>query len=287
LLCALIGVLGLVAAGVGLFWRGQGGPVPFATARGETVTLYGRGLYRYDLLFTAAGYKGQDVVTLFLAIPLLAVTTARYRRGSLRGVLLLTGVLTWFLYAYLSMAFGAAYNELFLVYVALFSASFFAFVRLMESIDMEALPAEVLARLPRRGPAIFMFAAGLVTLFVWLSPLVGGMMEARPPDLLGHYTTMVTDAIDLAVITPTTIVAGVLMLRRRPVGYLIAFPLLGLIVILLPVIVLMTLFQVQAGVIFTPGQVVGPIAGFAILGLFAIWVGSSILRRIPESVTAW
>jgi hypothetical protein len=285
-LCSLIGVLALAAAGIGLFWTGQGGPVSFTAARGETVTLHGQGLYRYDLVFTAAGYKGQDAVTLLLAIPLLAVTTVLTRRGSQRGGLLLAGVLAWFLYAYLSMAFGAAYNSLFLVYVVLFSASFFALVRLLTSIDLSTLPAQILARLPRRGPAIFMVAAGLVTLLVWLGPLVGGMLEGRPPDLLGHYTTMVTDAIDLALITPTTIVAGTLILQRKPLGYVIAFPLLGLIVLLLPAITLMTVFQVQAGVVFTPGEIVGPIAGFATLGLFAVWVGVAILRRIPDSVPA-
>jgi hypothetical protein len=43
-----------------------------------------------------------------------------YRRGSLRGRLLLIGILTYFLYVYASIAFGAAYNALFLVYVGLF-----------------------------------------------------------------------------------------------------------------------------------------------------------------------
>jgi hypothetical protein len=286
LLCLLIAVLALVAAGAGLFWQDGDSPSSFTTARGETVTLHKRGLYRYDLLFTAAGYKGQDATTLFLGIPLLAVATGLYWRGSLRGGLLLTGVLAWFLYAYLSMAFGAAYNSLFLVYVALFSASFFAFVLLMTTINLEKLSSQVFARLPRLGPAIFLFASGLVTLLVWLGPLVGGMLEGRPPDLLGHYTTMVTDAIDLAVITPTTIVAGALILQRKPAGYLIAFPLLGLIVMLLPAIALMTVFQVRAGVAFTPGEIIGPIAGFATLGLFAIWVAVAILRRIPDSAAA-
>jgi hypothetical protein len=286
LLCSLVGALALFAAGAGLFWPDGGSPYSFTTPRGESVTLHGQGLYRYDSLFTAAGYKGQDAAMLFLGIPLLAISTVLYRRGSFRGGLLLTGVLAWFLYAYLSMAFGAAYNSLFLVYVALFSASFFAFVLLITSIDLQGLPPQVLARLPRRGPATFMFAAGLVTLFVWLGPLVGGIIEGRPPDLLGHYTTMVTDAIDLAVITPTTIVAGALILRRNPVGYLVAFPLLGLIVMLLPAIVLMTVFQVQASVVFTPGEIVGPIAGFGVLGLFATWVIVAILRHIPDSVPA-
>jgi hypothetical protein len=51
--------------------------------------------------------------------------------------LVLTGALTWFLYVGASYALGAvAYNNLFLIYVALFSASLFAFVLALTSIDI-------------------------------------------------------------------------------------------------------------------------------------------------------
>lgn len=283
-LSSLIAVLALVAAGTGLFWQDAGSSFSFTTLRGETVQMYGRGLYRYDSLFTGAGYKGQDATTLFLGIPLLVLLTLLYRRGSPRAGLLLTGVLAYFVYVYVSMAFNAAYNNLFLVYVALFSASFFAFVLAFSSIDLQALSPAVLTRLPRRGPALFMFAAGAVTLVVWLGPLVGSLIQGRPPDLLGTYTTMVTDALDLAIITPATIVSCALILRRAPLGYRIAIPLLGIIVMLVPVIAVGTVSQMSAGVSFSTGEIIGPISGFGTLGLVAIWVTVAILRQIPNSV---
>jgi hypothetical protein len=73
------------------------------------------------------------------------------------------GTLSYFLYVYASYVLGAvAYNELFLLYVALFSASLYAFVLAFTSIDPQALGSRFSARMPRRGPAIFMFASGLV-----------------------------------------------------------------------------------------------------------------------------
>jgi len=283
-LSSLISVLALVAAGTGLFWQDAGSSFSFTTLRGETVQMYGRGLYRYDSLFAGANYKGQDATTLFLGIPLLVLLTLLYRRGSPRVGLLLTGVLAYFLYVYASMAFNAAYNNLFLVYVALFSASFFAFVLAFTAVDLQALPSEVLTRLPRRGPALFMFAAGAVTLVVWLGPLVSALIQGRPPELLGTYTTMVTHALDLGIITPATIISGTLILRRTPLGYRIALALLGIIVMLVPVIAVGTVSQASAGVSFTAGEIIGPISGFGTLGLFAIWVMVAILRKIPNSV---
>lgn len=279
-------VLAAIAAGAGLFWTGGPGPFPFTTLRGETAQIYGQGLYHYDTVFAAAGYKGVDATLLAFGLPALIVCALLYRRGSLRGGLLLTGVFAYFLYAYISYAFGAAFNPLFLVYVALYSASFFALVLTLTSIDLRTLPPQVLAGLPRLGPGLFMLAGGLITSVVWLSPLVSAMLQGRPPDLLNSYTTKVTDALDLGLITPATLIAGLLILRRDPLGYRLAFPLLGIILLLVPQIILGTILQLAAGVAFSPGAIIGPISGFLVLGLLAIWVTVVILRRLPTSPPA-
>lgn len=124
-------------------------------------------------------------MVLFLGVPLLLASIFLYRRGSTSGQLLLTGTLGYFLYVYASMALGAAYNRLFVVYVVLFSASLFAFVRLFASVDLEALAAQIPGGLPRLGLAIFMIVAGLVTLVVWGGPLVGALIEGGPPERYG------------------------------------------------------------------------------------------------------
>jgi len=84
-LVPLIGILALIAAGVGLFWEDGGSPFPFTTLHRETVQMSGQGVYHHDTLFTAAGARGTDVVTLFLVLPLLAVSFGLYRRDSLLG----------------------------------------------------------------------------------------------------------------------------------------------------------------------------------------------------------
>ena len=81
----LIAALALVAAGVGLFWQGGDGPFAFTTHRGQTVEIYGRGLYRADPTFTGAGARGTDAVTLVRGVPLVIAATLRYRLGSPRG----------------------------------------------------------------------------------------------------------------------------------------------------------------------------------------------------------
>ena len=195
------------------------------------------------------------------------------------------GTLIYFLYLYGSYALGIAFNRVFLVYIALFSASLFAFVLVFTSIDRQMLAAHFLPDLPRRGIAIFMFASGLVTLIVWLQPLLGALMQNKPPALLGSYSTTLTDVLDLGIITPATFMAGGLILRRDPLGYRVALSLLVLEIMLAPLIAAQTVSQRVAGVSFTTGAIVGPIGGFVVLALVAVWMLVILLRHISDAPT--
>ena len=105
--------------------------------------IHGHGLYFYDTVSTTAQMQGNDLITLVVGLPLLAVSAWLAFRGvagaALRG-LLLTGTLGFFLYTYMSMSMLTAYNALFLVYVALFGLSLYAFILSMMSFDLASLP---------------------------------------------------------------------------------------------------------------------------------------------------
>lgn len=285
-LVVLIVILALIAVGSGFFWPNLGGPYAFTNLRGQTVQIYGQGLYRYDTLFTGAANRGNDLITFVLALPLLLYTLMRYGQGSLRGGLLLLGTLVYFLYLYGSYALGVAFNPLFLVYIALFSATLFAFILLFRAIDRQFLADHLVATLPRRGIAIFMLISGLATLVIWLQPLVNALVQNKPSPVLGTYTTTITDVLDLGIITPATFIAGSLIWRRNPTGYLIAFSLLVLEIMLTPMIAAQTVSQLLAGITFTPAEIIGPMAGFVTLGLFALWVMVILLRGTTDTIPA-
>jgi hypothetical protein len=74
-----------------------------------------------------------------------------------------------------------------------------------------------------------------------------------------------------------------LILRRKPLGYVMAFSMLVLEIMLAPMIAAQTISQLRAGISFTPGEIIGPITGFAVLGVSALWVYVALLRRIPDA----
>jgi hypothetical protein len=53
--------------------------------------LYGSNVYRNDTLFFSEGFRGQDAVTLFVAVPLLIAAAVGSRAGSRRARLVLAG----------------------------------------------------------------------------------------------------------------------------------------------------------------------------------------------------
>ena len=63
-----------------------------------------------------------------------------------------------------------------------------------------------------------LFGSGLVTAVVWQGPLLSVLATGQPPERRDIYTGRVTDALDLGVITPSTILAGILVLRRTAMG---------------------------------------------------------------------
>ena len=219
-LVILIAGLALWAAGAGLFDSTPGQPYAYTNHRGETVTINGRGLYHYDTVSTAAQMQGNDLVTLIVGLPLLAVSAVLALRGSLRGRLLLIGTLGFFLYTYLSMATLTAYNHLFLVYVVLFSASLFAFVLSLMTVDVAALPRHFSPLFPRWLVLTAVFVTGGFLLLAWLGRIGGPLLQGTTP-ALENTTTLVIQTLDLGVVVPLNLLAGALLLRRSAWGYLL------------------------------------------------------------------
>jgi hypothetical protein len=275
-------VLALIAAGVGLLYQDNGSAYTFTTLRGQSVQIYGQGLYRYDTVLGAVGYRAADAVTLVWAVPLLVLSIWLYRRGSLRGGLLLTGTLAYFLYNYGSMAFGAAYNNLFLVYLAIFSACLFAFVLAIRSIDAYGLLAHFPTGLPRRGIGIFLIVSGLVLLVVWMAlSIVPALLQGQAPPEVASYTTVITFVVDMGVIAPALVLAGVLLLRRAPLGYLLASVMLIFTVTLGISITVFGIAQLLHRLV-TIGQFIGFVAPFTALTLISILYSVVVLRSLSD-----
>ncbi len=274
-LIPLIGILALGAAAAGLFWQTPGQPFAFTSARGEQVTINGQGLYYYDTANTASQEQGQDIVTLGLALPVLAISAWLAFRGSLRARFLLAGTIAYFLYTYMSMAFETSYNPLFLVYVALFSLSLYAFILCLMSFDLDNIQRHFSPHLPVRLIAGMLFTVGGFLFLAWLGRIGPTLISAQVP-VLENSTTLVIQAMDMGLIVPLAILSGVLLLRRSPWGYLLSSVAIMKFLTYGVAVTAMGINQALTGVGVEPVLVVV----FLVLTLVNLGIGTLVLRNI-------
>jgi len=277
-LALLIALLAFIAVGAGITWRGAGDSYEFIRLRGEAVPIYGHGLYRYDSVSYAAQAIAQDVVTLILGIPLLITGVILTRKGSLRGQLLLTGTLGYMLYTYASYSFLSAYNQLFLLYVALFSLCLFAFILAMVDLDPELIAGQISEKFPRRGVAIFMMVIGGFLTLAWLGRIVPPLIAGTPPLGLESYTTLVIQALDLAIIVPTSVITAILLWKDRPWGVALSAVVLIKGLTMGAALVAMIIGQIMAGVPVDPVEIVM----FSGIALAALIFTIILFRNVQE-----
>ena len=283
-LVLLIAMLTVIVAGAGLFLQTDGNAFPFTTLYGESVEIYGQGVYKRDTIFSTGAIQGADVTSLFVGLPLLAAAYLLYRRGSQRGGFLLASVLAYYFYYAASLTLVVAYNNLYLVYLTLFSASFFALVLSLMSIDITSLPARFSPRLPRRGLAIFMFVVGIGVAFIWLSDVINALVTNGVPEALGSHTALVTYTLDVGIIAPACLLAGILLLRRAPLGYLLTGILTIMLVLIGAMVISQTAMELNLGLQFSTGQLIGKVGTWIVMGGIAIWLAIAFLSNLSDSV---
>jgi len=253
MLSLFVVVLAVVAAGVGLFSRGGTEEYPFTSIRGDIVQIYGEGLYAHDSVSMAAQARAQDGVTLFLGVPLLILSLFLTVKGLIKGRLMLAGTLGYFLYTYASYCFLAMYNSMFLVYVAAFSTSFYAFILILISFDTRKLADYFKETFPVKSIGAFIWFIGFVVAMMWLGQIINPLVKGVTPEILGHYTTLTIQAMDLAVLVPLSGITGFMVIHKQPFGYLLAS------IVIIKGVSLLTSISAMIGAMIVAGVKVSPI----------------------------
>jgi hypothetical protein len=210
--------------------RNGRGPVPFlstivaVSAAGAAATgLLVDGLYR-DNLFVTSAWRGNDLVTLTVALPLLIRAQTAARRDSVRGRLVWLGVLDYVMYTYAYYLFGARFNELFLAYVLLFTLSTIALVFGLAGLDVERVGREVGPGAPRRPIAAYLLLVGTGLTLVYVSQSIGFIVSGSVPAIvtLTEHPTSLVFALDLSLLVPGLFIGGAWLWQGRAWGYVLA-----------------------------------------------------------------
>ena len=109
-LCYAIVVLTLISALVGLCYSTGGSQFTVENIYGETIEVFGDGIYQNNSVLKASGNKGTDLVMLLVALTFAFFTWKRHEGA--RYEFIHAGLLTGLLYYSSSLVFGVTFNSL-------------------------------------------------------------------------------------------------------------------------------------------------------------------------------
>jgi hypothetical protein len=174
-------------------------------------------VYQDDIYPTEAlrtSFLANDVVNLFIGLPILLLSMGLAGRGKVVGLLFWPGALFYGLYNYLAYLFGMPFNGMFPFYLAIVTLSIYTTIGLVAGIDGQALKNRLAGRVPEKLAGGVLTAFGILFMLLatseMITPLINQMPIARPD--LGL-------AVADVILSAALAIGGVLLWQRQALGY--------------------------------------------------------------------
>jgi len=193
-------------------------------------------VYRTTLYPSAqlVGNVGTDGFNLVLGLPILLGSMWFARRGSLMGLLFWPGALLLDLYVYVAYLVGVPFNALFLLYLVIVTLSAYTLIGLVAQIDAVAVRQRFMGVVPARTVGGILAVLALLFIARTMSVVVSALVNSTAVNPIEQATWV----SDFAVECPLLLVAGVLLWRRKSLGYVAGAGLLlqiGVLFLSLPI----------------------------------------------------
>lgn len=241
----------------------------------SAVGLFVDDLYR-DGPWAREALRGGDLTTIALAAPVLLASMVLAGRGSRAAQAVWLGALTYPVYNYAYYVFGTAFNDIFVLHIALFSLSIAALVLVVANIDVDAIAARFRGVRGARLIGGFLTMVGVVLGGLWLFlairfAVTGELMADLPAD--GIHLVF---AIDTSLLVPALVIAGTLLWRRTAPGFVFGTAMAAMGALYQVNLLMAGLFQARADV---PGVKAFPPEGILLAAGFALATLTLLLHR--------
>jgi len=276
LLLAVITILGLSSFGIDKSFM-------FVNQYGDSVKIFGNGIYAQDSFFKAPIFIGSDATMLFLVVPLMIFAIiGNINKRTLGSKLFLIGVLATVLYYATSMVFGVTYNMAELLYIALFSSSLFTLITLMIDINLIKLRKSQKWLLPTKGLRMFLIVSGVALFGIWLMDILPSLFNGKSLTLIENYTTEITYAIDMGIISPLMFICLRLLNKKEGLGDVLLAILLTLCTVMGIMLPIQTIVQTLAGIVTPLPVIVIKVGVFVLLAAFAVYFDKKLFDNLEN-----
>ncbi len=159
-------------------------------------------------------FMANDVINLVIGLPILLGSIWLTQREKLVGLLCWPGALLYVLYNYIAYAVGIPFSWPSLVFLALILLSVYTIFHLLKRIDKEPVQMQLAGAVPEKFSGWVLLIFGILFSLRAIGMLAQGYADqiALPVSELG---VLIADIILSAFL----ITGGVLLLQKRPLGY--------------------------------------------------------------------
>lgn len=249
----------------------------FVNQYGHTVKIFGYGIYANDSYFKAPISIGTDFCILFVLVPMFLYTYMQYQKKAdmISEIKLISVYAVAFYYA-ASIAFGVTYNQIFLIYVLLFTCSLFGMFSHIRSVNVgQKITAT-------KGLQAFLIISGIALIVAWLPDIISAMLKGGTLPLIGVYTTEITYVLDMGVISPMCFVCLYLMKKNDSLGVVLLAVLLKACIIVGIMVVPQTICQMLSGVELPLPALLTKVLSFVALGGFALYFNHRMYQELER-----
>lgn len=276
-LSVVIVILVMVVSAIGFFSDGMVIESSVVNPYGDEMVLFGKGIYAFETMFKAPILIGTDFMYLFVISPIFIYFQWFKKTESLAKDIIILGLLTCFMYYSSSLAFGAAFNAIFALYILLFSLVFFRMVELMLLFDYKKVEEIIIKKQPPKGVRIFLILAGSSVL-IWLVEIINSIFSKRPPMFIGMSTTEPTFVKDLGLILPLCWLSSYWITKKRARGVVVGSMMLILCASVGLIVISQSVFQYQYGVVVELEEMMKFVFPFILLSFFSLIFFNQLLR---------
>ncbi len=185
--------------------------------------IFFEAVYRDNNLIVSV-MRANDIVTLFIAVPIMFASIFWDIKNSYKARLIWIGTLFYMMYNFMFYLYGVAFNRFFLIYVFLFTASGYSIIFAFIKTDIKLIAKRFSPKTPVKMISGFMLFFCLLLGGLWIGMSMSYLFTGQIPQTVidtGHPTAVVF-ATDLSILIPAMALAAILLWRKKDWGYVLS-----------------------------------------------------------------
>ena len=209
-------------------------PISILMAITSLYGIFSDSIYLHETKNYAAQAIGQDFVNLFFVLPVFIISFILLQRSVFVSLFIWCGTLMYIIYTFVIFCFGVHFNILFLIYCLTLGFSIYLLIGTISSLDYSKIREQFNTEHSTKITSLYLFIIAGMFYLIWLKEIIPAIIKNKIPQSIldSGLPTSPVFVLDISIVLPALIIAGILLLKKKSFGYFIAPCLLTFLIVM-------------------------------------------------------